>query len=200
MELTDALSARRMVRSFDGSAVDLELIEPLCREALRAPTAGNAAGTSFVVMGHQDVSDYFAVATDPTWRDNAPRSTGLLRAGAVVAALCHPPTYLRRYDEPDKRRSALADRERWTVPYWYTDAAMATMALLLLIEEAGLQATLWGNFRHHEAVLEFLGAPADSCLFGTVLIGRSDGNDRKSASLDRDVATRSERVRRLQRH
>ncbi len=189
-----------MVRSFDGSDVDLEIIEQMCTEALRAPTAGNAAGTSFVIVSQRDVPHYFAAATDSAWRDSAPRSAGLMRAGAVVASLCHPPTYLARYGESDKRRSALSERENWTVPYWYTDAAMATMSLLLLIEEAGLDATLWGNFRHDVDVLSFLDAPEGTCLFGTVLIGRSDGHDRRSGSLERNVAARAERVRRLELH
>jgi len=38
-----------------------------------------------------------------------------------------------------RRRNELAD------PYWHTDAAMATMALLLLIEESGWQAALWAT-------------------------------------------------------
>jgi len=33
---------------------------------------------------------------------------------------------------------------------------MATMALLLLIEESGWQAALWGNFRHEEEILRWL--------------------------------------------
>jgi hypothetical protein len=90
----------------------------------------------------------------------------------------------------------LSERSAWPVPYWHTDAAMATMALLLLLEEAGWQATLWGTFRHGDAVLRWAGIDGEE-LFGTVLIGRSDGADVKSKSLDRVVLSRSERVRRL---
>jgi hypothetical protein len=57
--------------------------------------------------------------------------------------------YVARYAEADKRSSGLDDESNWPIPYWHTDAAMATMALLLLlIEESGWQAALWGNFRH----------------------------------------------------
>lgn len=187
-----------MVRSFDGSPIDLEVLDELCREALRAPSAGNTAGTSFVTVAGADVAGYFDAATDADWRANAPRASGLMRASAVVAALCQPDMYLSRYGEPDKEKSALSDRDRWKVPYWYTDAAMATMALLLLIEEAGFSATLWGNFRREEQVLDFLDAPMGSTLFATILLGRTDGSDRRSASLDRDTATRQQRVRRLE--
>ena len=189
-----------MVRSFDGSPIDLDVVDEMCVNALRAPTAGNTGGTSFVTLANDDVATYFDVATDPEWRAKAPRASGLMRAGAVVAALCEPDLYLSRYSEADKEKSALADREMWTVPYWYTDSAMATMALLLLIEEAGFAATLWGNFRRELQVLEFLDAPEGATLFATILLGRSDGTDRRSGSLDRDSATRSQRVRRLERH
>ena len=51
---------------------------------------------------------------------------------------------------------------------------MATMALLLLIEEGGWQATLWGNFRNDEQVLAWAGVQEEK-LFGFVLVGGEDG-------------------------
>jgi nitroreductase len=135
-----------MVRSFDGTPVDLDWLDARCADALWAPTAGNSAGVRMYTVGREHVLDYLDVATD--------------------------------------------------FPYWTTDAAMATMALLLLIDEAGLQAALWGNFRRERDVLDWAGV-ADEELVATVLIGRGDGRDRPSASLQRDVATRAQRVRRV---
>jgi chromosome condensin MukBEF MukE localization factor len=77
-----------------------------------------------------------------------------------------------------------------------SDAAMATMALLLLIEEDGWQASLWGSFRNAPQVLEWAGIAHDE-LFATVLVGRADGNDVASRSLERDVPSRVSRVRRI---
>jgi hypothetical protein len=71
---------------------------------------------------------------------------------------------------------------------------MATMALLLLIEESGWQAALWGNFRHEEEILRWARVD-DEDLFATVLIGKADGNDVSSSSLARDVPSRESRVR-----
>jgi hypothetical protein len=71
---------------------------------------------------------------------------------------------------------------------------MATMALLLLLEESGWQATLWGNFRHETEILRWARID-DEDLFATVLIGRADGNDVRSPSLTRDVPPRASRVR-----
>jgi hypothetical protein len=73
---------------------------------------------------------------------------------------------------------------------------MATMALLLLIEESGWQATMWGNFRNSVPVLTWARID-DEELFATVLVGRADGADVPSASLDRDVPSRASRVRRV---
>jgi hypothetical protein len=75
---------------------------------------------------------------------------------------------------------------------------MATMALLLLLEESGWQAALWGNFRHEQEVLRWAGVD-DEDLFATVLIGRADGHDVPSSSLARDVPSRESRVRVVER-
>jgi hypothetical protein len=97
------------------------------------------------IVGHESVSAYFEVATDEEWRNGARRAPGLQRAGAVVLVTSQRSAYLDRYGEDDKSSSGLSDERSWPVPYWHTDAAMATMALLLLLEERGLAATLWGN-------------------------------------------------------
>ncbi len=197
MELRTALEQRRMIRSFDGTPVDVTNLEELCAQALRAPSAGNSAGVYFIVGGVDLVHEYIEVATDPTWRERSRRIDGLARAGGVVLVASDPATYLSRYAAADKVSSGLSDRAAWQVPYWHTDAAMATMALLLLLEEASLQATLWGNFRHDEAVKEWAGIPPTWELFGTVLLGRGDGADHRSASLDRTTPTRAQRVLRV---
>lgn len=196
MELRDAISRRRMVRSFDGTPVDPDWLEEACALALRAPTAGNSAGVRFAVLGAERVGDYLERATDPEWRARSRRAGGLSRAGAVVLVTVRVGDYLARYDERDKAASGLADRSAWPLPYWHGDAAMATMNLLLLLEEGGWHATLWGNFRHGDDVLAWAGL-VDEELFATVLIGRSDGSDEPSPSLARPVPTREARVRRL---
>jgi nitroreductase len=185
-----------MTRSFRPGPVDQDLLSDLCAEALRAPTAGNSAGVRMTLVGRDQVSQYFAVATDLAWREASARFSGLSRCGAVVIVTSRPQDYVSRYGERDKASSGLAHLDDWTVPYWHTDAAMATMALLLLLEERGLGATLWGNFRHDAEVLTWAGAP-DEALFATVLIGVPDGTDHPSTSLDRDVVSRRARVRRV---
>jgi nitroreductase len=185
-----------MTRSFDGTPVDESWLDELCAQALWAPTAGNSAGVRLYTLGSKYVAAYFEHATDEAWRQRSRRIEGLLRAGAVVLVTARAQDYLARYGEADKAQSGLSEPSAWPLPYWHTDAAMATMALLLLIEEAGWQATFWGSFRHGDAVLRWAGIDEEE-LFGAVLIGRGDGADVMSGSLTRTVPSRNERVRRL---
>ncbi len=196
MDVASLLARRRMTRSFDGSPVDLPWLVGTCETALLAPTAGHSAGVTLSVVGRDRVGEYLEVATDPSWRARSTRYAGWARAGGLVLVSSRVSAYLERYGEPDKAASGLAERDAWPVPYWHGDAAMATMALLLLVEEAGLAAGLWGAFRNVEAVRDWAGLVEDE-LFATVFVGRPDGRDRPSASLARPVPTRAQRVRRL---
>ncbi len=185
-----------MVRSFDGTRVDEVELEELCAQALWAPTAGNAAGGRRPGGAHPAGRGYCEGAPAEAGRAGAPRAPGLQRAGAVVLVTSLRSAYLDRYAEDDKVTSGLNDERSWPVPYWHTDAAMATMALLLLLEERRLAATLWGNFRHEDEVLAWAHIKGED-LFASVLLGHPDGNDVASASLDRDVPPRPERVTRV---
>ena len=197
MDLATLLARRRMVRSFDATPVDPQWLDETCATALWAPTAGNSAGVRMHTIGAHLVGAFFERATDPQWRRESPRAPGLARAGAVVLVTSRPQDYLERYGEADKQSSGLSTMAAWPIPYWHTDAAMATMALLLLLEEGGWSATIWGNFRRDAEVLDWVGAPEES-LFASVLIGRPDGHDHRSRSLDRTVPARGARVRRVE--
>jgi hypothetical protein len=187
-----------MVRSFDATPVESVWLADICAQALWAPTAGNSAGVRLHTVERELIGEYFEVATDEEWRASARRAEGLQRAGAVVLVTSRRSEYVARYAEADKRSSGLDDESNWPVPYWHTDAAMATMALLLLVEESGWQAALWGNFRHEEEILAWANID-DEDLFATVLIGKADGNDVASSSLARDVPSRESRVRAVER-
>jgi hypothetical protein len=185
-----------MTRSFDGTPVDEVWLDERCAEALWSPTAGNSAGVRLYTLGVASIAPYVEVASDATWRARSRRYESILRAGGAVMVTTRPQDYLARYGEIDKSASGLSERENWPLPYWHTDAAMTTMALLLLLEESDWQATIWGNFRHNDAVMRWAGIE-DEELFATVFVGRADGTDAPSRSLERQVPTRAERVRRL---
>jgi nitroreductase len=73
------------------------------------------------------------------------------------------------------------------VPYWFGDAAFAVMAVLLVAVDAGLGACLLGNFRGEADLAARLEVPESWRLFGAVVLGRPDGDDRPSASQTRAV-------------
>ncbi len=195
MDVREAVRRRRMTRSFDGTELGEDRIAALCDDALRSPTAGHARGVETVVLaGRAGVHRYLDAATDPAWRADAPRSEGFGRAGGVVVVVCEPGAYLARYAMADKADSGLSDLSAWPVPYWFGDAAFATMALLLLAEEDGLAACFLGAFRREDAVLAALGAPSGRRLFGAVLLGAAANDQRRSTSLDRTGPSRAARV------
>jgi hypothetical protein len=68
------------------------------------------------------------------------------------------------------------------------------MALLLLLEDAGLGACFLGAFRHADRVLATVRAPQGAALFGAVLVGMPASDDRPSASLTRPGPSRESRV------
>ena len=195
MDVRDALRRRRMTRAFDGTELGEGRLAGLCADALRAPTAGHARGVEAVVLaGTGGVRHYLEAATDEAWRAHAARAAGLARAGGAVVVLCDPRAYTERYAAADKAAAGLADAAAWPVPYWFGDAAFATMALLLLAEEDGLAACFLGAFRREATVLASLGAPQGRRLFGAVLLGHADASQVRSGSLARPGPTRDDRV------
>ena len=199
MELHEAIRRRAMVRSFSGEPVDRAVIDRLVLAALRSPTAGNTAGTAWVVLeGPEQTSAYFDATTDEEWRDRHRKwFDGLARAPVVLLAYSCADLYVARYREPDKSGSGLREgQERWPVPYWTGDAAFGVMAVLLGAVDAGLGACILGTFRGEAELAARLGVPDGWRLFCAVLLGRPDGGDHRSASLDRRAPSPAERIHR----
>jgi len=204
MELTEAVRRRRMVRSFATTPLEPSVVDGLVADALRAPTAGNTGGTSWLVLqGPEETATYWEHATTAGWRATSSRSAGLSRAPVVALSLASPRAYVERYGEGDKAASGLGPAEAggggepaWPVPYWFGDAAFATMTLLLGAVDRGLGACFLGNFRGETALLGALGVPGGWRLFGAVLLGHPGGSDHRSASLDRPAGNGGSRLHR----
>ena len=199
VEFDEVIRRRRMVRSFSTEAVDRATVDQILHAALRAPSAGNTAGTAWVVLeGPAQTAVYFDATTDAGWRDRHPaRAEGLRRAPVVLLAYASPDAYVDRYSEQDKAASGLgAGVEAWPVPYWVGDAAFGVMAVLLAAVDAGLGACVLGAFRGEDDLAALLGVPAGWHLFSAVALGRPDGNDHRSASLERPRPAPAERVHR----
>jgi nitroreductase len=172
VELRDAVLHRRMVRRFDpASPVPAEVVRDLVRLAVRAPSAGFSQGWDFLaLLDPADRATFWAAVDDGTPPDAWTR--GVSSAPALVLCLSDPETYLDRYAQPDK---GWTDRstDRWPVPYWDTDVAMAAMVMLLAAEDAGLGALFFGvPVEQRDAVHEAHGIPADRHIVGVVALGR----------------------------
>ncbi len=188
-----------MVRSFSAEPLDPAVVDEILHAALRSPTAGNTGGTAWVVLeGPEQTAAYFEASTDTAWRArNRDRMEGLVRAPVVLLAYASPEAYVSRYAEADKSASGLgAGAEQWPVPYWYGDAAFGVMAVLLGAVDAGLGACIIGTFRGEAELATRLGVPAGWRLFCAVVLGRPDGHDRRSPSLDRPHPDSPARVHR----
>jgi nitroreductase len=198
MELHEAIRRRVMVRSFTTDPIDPLVLDTLLEAALRAPSAGNTAGTSWVVLsGEAETAVYWSATTDAEWRATSPRAAGLRRAPVILLAYASAKAYVSRYAEPDKADPRLGSTEvAWPVPYWTGDAAFGVMTVLLAAVDAGLGACVLGNFRGEEALADALGVPASWRLFCAVPVGYPDGNDHRSPSLSRPTPTREARIHR----
>jgi len=199
MDVIEALSSRRMVRSFASEALAEEDVTELLADALWAPTAGHSRGVRWIALvGASELAAYFEAATDEAWRKGAARAPGLRRAAAAGVCVAQPERYVERYAAPDKETSGLgAGAPSWPVPYWVGDAGAATMAALLLAEERGIAAGFLGSFRRTSELGALLGLAPSEIIYGTLLLGVAGDDDRRSSSLDRPGLSRAQRVQRL---
>ncbi len=172
MDLIDAVSRRRMVRRFDPDRdVPLETVRDLVRLAQRAPSAGHTQGWDVLALTDADDRARFWEVT----REREGEPDGWLRgvsaAPVLLVMLADPTAYLDRYAEPDK---GWTDRslDRWPIPYWDTDTAMAAMIVLLGAVDAGLGALFFGvPASRHDAVRAAYAVPPGRRIVGVIALG-----------------------------
>ncbi|HWJ63250.1 MAG TPA: nitroreductase family protein [Acidimicrobiales bacterium] len=183
MELNDAIRARRMVRAFTSEPVDPGVLDRLCDQARRAPSAGNSQGLDLLVLeGPEQVGGYWDI-TLPEPRRSGFRWPGLVAAPALVLVITDPDAYVARYGEDDKAATGLgAGAEAWTVPYWWVDAGAAIEHVLLGAVDVGLGSCLFGLFDHEPAVAAALGVPEGHRIVATIALGHPapDGRGRSA--------------------
>ncbi|CAN5656541.1 nitroreductase family protein [soil metagenome] len=196
MELSEAVRRRRMVRSFTAEPVPAAVLDPILDAARRAPSAGNAQGTRFLVLDTPEaVAGYWDI-TRPASRRSDFAWPGLVVAPALVVVLVDPGAYVVRYAEPDKATTGLGEgAEAWPVPYWWVDGGAAVQTLLLGAVDAGLGACFFGLFASEGAVMAAHGVPAGWRAAGTVALGRP-APDRPGRSARRARAPLAEVVQR----
>ena len=176
MELSAAIGARRMIRTYTDAPVEAATLDRLLDLARRAPSAGNTQATGFVVLDRPDLVDRYWDTTLPDGGPGSKRATfrwqGLLRAPVLILVTVDPDRYLSRYSEPDKAATGRGtSADRWPVPYWWVDVGAVIQNLLLLVADAGLGACLFGPFDHEPAIRAEFDLPDRLRIAATVAIG-----------------------------
>lgn len=143
MELAEVLRRRRMTRRFDPDrTVPAATVDVLLAAGLRAPSAGFTQGVSFLVLAQAaERAEFWSASAEPE-ADNA-WVRGMRTAPLLVLVWTSERAYRDRYAEPDK---GWTDRDpgRWSAPYWFVDAGMASMAVLLTAVDGDLGACFFG--------------------------------------------------------
>ncbi|WP_375423387.1 nitroreductase family protein [uncultured Friedmanniella sp.] len=188
MELAEALRRRRMTRRYDPDRpVAEEQLRRVTAAALRAPSAGFTQAVSLLVLTGLDRETFWAAAAPDQDAVTGPSRwlAGMRTAPALVTLWTSREAYLDRYAQPDK---GWADRDpdRWSAPYWYVDAGMAAMAVLLTATELGLGACFFGvPTTSAAAVRTAFGVPADQLSVGVVSLGHPAEDERPGGSARR---------------
>jgi nitroreductase len=169
MEFGRVLHRRRMIRSYDASrAVPLPALDAVLGAALRAPSAGFTQGISLLVLSSATERETFWGATveaDSAWL------RGMRTAPILVLVWTSDEAYLDRYAEPDKGWTD-RDPERWSAPYWFVDAGMASMAALLSAVDQDLGACFFGIPADRiSAVRGAFGVPRSQLSVGVISLG-----------------------------
>jgi nitroreductase len=169
MEFEQVLRRRRMIRRYDEARpVPHEALEAVLTAALRAPSAGFTQGISLLVLSSPAEREAF-------WRLTGEADTawlhGMRTAPVLVLVWTSEEAYLDRYAEPDK---GWTDRDpaRWSAPYWFVDAGMASMATLLSAVDKGLGACFFGIPTDRiGAVREAFSVPGSQLSVGVISLG-----------------------------
>ena len=190
MELADALARRRMVRRYDSTApVAPDALEAVLAAALKAPSAGFTQGVSLLVLDTPEQRNRFWATSSVPRGDDPPHPPlgvpvagapetrpnrwldGMRTAPVLVLVLTSREAYLDRYAQPDKGWTD-RDEDRWSAPYWFVDAGMAAMAMLLRAVDLGLGACFFGVPTDRIAdVHAAFGVPDDLLHVGVISLG-----------------------------
>jgi len=192
MEFQDVVRKRRMVRNFADEPIPKEVVDRILENAIRAPSAGNTQGWSFLVLEGDDCKRFWTALFPKEGREKF-RWQGLFNAPLIVVPLSSMDAYLDRYAEVDKGWSD-RDRSRWPVPYWDIDTGFASLLMLLTVVDAGLGALFFGIHRQKQFREEF-GVPETHTAIGAIAIGYPEP-DEPSPSLQRKKRTVDEAVHR----
>ena len=169
MQFPEVLRRRRMIRSYDAArSVPAAALDAILGATLRAPSAGFTQGVSLLVLSSATERETFwqaIAAPDSSWL------RGMHTAPVLVAVWTSEEAYLDRYAEPDKGWID-RDPERWSAPYWFVDAGMASMAALMSAVDNDLGACFFGIPADRiAAVRDVFGVPVQQLSVGVIGVG-----------------------------
>src|SRR4051794_22157292 len=173
MEFRDVVRRRHMVRDYDPDRpVPPELRERLLAHALHAPSAGFSQGWAFLVLVEPaQVTAFWRTTAGDRLREPDQWLRGMMTAPVVIVPLSHKDAYLDRYAEPDKGWTD-RDENRWPVPYWHLDTAMASLLMLLTATDEGLGACFFGiEDEHLDGFRDAFGVPTAYTPIGAITVG-----------------------------
>ena len=184
MELREVIRRRRMVRQFEQRAIPEEVLRRVLEAARHAPSAGFSQGFDFVVLTGSDELDWFYRTTDdPDDPESFPGRNPALAPACIVLPYENKRAYLERYSQPDKIRFGMDSEDRWPVPFWTVDTAMAMLLILLAAVDDGLGAWYFGITRGEAEVQRTLGVPPECKLLGVIALGYPSSEDRPAGSM-----------------
>jgi nitroreductase len=169
MQFAEVLRRRRMIRCYDANrSVPADALEAILQAARRAPSAGFTQGVSLLVLSMATERETFwRIAAD----DDSRWLRGMRTAPVLITVWTSEEAYLDRYAEADK---GWTDRDpaRWSAPYWFVDAGMASMAALLSAVDHDLGACFFGIPADRiPAVREAFGVPSSQLSVGVISLG-----------------------------
>ena len=171
MEFREVVRRRRMVRRYSDEPVDPAVVDRMLAHAQRAPSAGFTQGWAFLVLDSPEDVQLFWDTTGPASAAGSSWLDGMRTAPVVIVPFASKDAYLARYAEADKGWTDRSEA-RWPVPYWYVDAGMASLLILLTAVDEGLGACFFGI--PADRVADFraaFGVPDDHTPVGAVTVG-----------------------------
>jgi nitroreductase len=173
-----------MVRRYTDDPVPREVVDRMLVHATHAPSAGFSQGWAFLVLDEPEDVRRFWTTTTPGDATDSAWLAGMRTAPVVIVPLTSEQAYRERYAEPDKGGTP-PQEQRWPVPYWYVDAGMASLLMLLTAVDEGVAACFFGIPPERvETFRAEFGVPEDHAPVGAVTVGHPEA-DRRSPSLRR---------------
>jgi nitroreductase len=170
VEFREVVRRRRMIRRFEQRPIPADVLDGILDIARRGPSAGFSQGLEFLVLDTPEtVAAFWEITRDPEFgwdlEDVAVGPT------AIVLPLPDASRYVERYSQPDKIAFGMDEAERWPVPFWDVDAAMAAMLVLLAAVDEGLGGWFFGITHGERELLDRFGVPESLRPIGIIGLG-----------------------------